>query len=303
MATPPASYRLVHLAWLISSACFTLSTPAIATPALAAVPALNVAQADRPPPVMLANSWHLGADPTGYLVSEKLDGVRAVWDGQTLRFRSGRVIQAPAWFTQALPATPLDGELWLGRRQFDRLSGVVRKQVPVDAEWREVRYMVFDLPGDPRPFGERAASLATQLSAAHVPWLQAVAQVAGYDRARLQGALKQMVRDGGEGYMLHRADALWQPGRSDALQKLKAQPDEDARVVAHLPGKGRHAGRLGALLLEMPNGQRFALGTGLTDAQRSDPPPVGAVVTYRYRERTRSGLPRFASFMRVRGAE
>lgn len=298
MAKPKASRRMAHLALLLGSAFFTLAPPALAT-----APTLNVVQADAPPAVMLAQSWHMDADPTGFLVSEKLDGVRAVWDGQTLRFRSGRVIQAPIWFTAALPATPLDGELWLGRRQFDRLSGVVRRQVPVDAEWRAVRYMVFDLPGDLRPFGERASHLAAQLTAAKVPWLQAVEQVAGYDRARLQNALKKMVRDGGEGYMLHRADALWVPGRSDALQKLKAQPDEEARVVAHLPGKGRNAGRLGALLLEMPNGKRFALGTGFTDAQRSDPPPLGVLVTYRYRERTPSGLPRFASFMRVRAVE
>ncbi len=300
MAIPKAKRRIAYLAWLLGGPFVTLVSPALAT-----MPSAVVGQpsADVPPAVMLAQSWQAGADPTGFLVSEKLDGVRAVWDGQTLRFRSGRVIQAPAWFTAALPATPLDGELWLGRRQFDRLSGVVRRQVPVDAEWRAVRYMVFDLPGDPRPFGERARGLAAQLSAAQVPWLRAVEQVSGFDQAGLQSALKQMVRDGGEGYMLHRMDALWVPGRSDALQKLKAQPDEEARVVAHLPGKGRHAGRLGALLLEMPSGQRFALGTGFTDAQRSDPPPVGVLVTYRYRERTPSGLPRFASFMRVRAAE
>ncbi len=298
MATPQRSSRSAFVAWLLAVSCFGPTAPVLAT-----TPTAQVAQVDAPPAVMLASSWRPDADPAGYLVSEKFDGVRAVWDGQTLRFRSGRVIQAPAWFTAALPATALDGELWLARRQFDRLSGVVRRQTPVDAEWRAVRYRVFDLPGDPRPFGERATSLAAQLSAAKVPWLQAVEQVAGYDRAGLQSALKQMVRDGGEGYMLHRADALWVPGRSDALYKLKAQPDEEARVVAHLPGKGRHAGRLGALLLEMPNGQRFALGTGFTDAQRSDPPPVGALVTYRYRERTPSGLPRFASFMRVRWVE
>jgi len=300
LAKPKVHRRIAYLAWLLGSPFITLAPPAWAT-----TPDAVLAQAspEVPPAIMLASSWRLDADPAGYLVSEKLDGVRAVWDGQTLRFRSGRVIHAPAWFTAALPATPLDGELWLGRRQFDRLSGLARKQVPVDAEWRAVRYMVFDVPGDPRPFGERASHLAAQLSAAKVPWLRAVEQVAGFDRASLQSALKQMVRDGGEGYMLHRADALWVPGRSDALQKLKAQPDEEARVVAHLPGKGRHAGRLGALLLELPNGQRFALGTGFTDAQRSEPPPVGALVTYRYRERTPSGLPRFASFMRVRVAE
>ena len=300
MAKPKAHPRIAYLAWLLGSPFITLATPGWATTPDAVVAQVS---AEVPPAVMLAQSWRMEVDPTGFLVSEKLDGVRAVWDGQTLRFRSGRVIQAPAWFIAALPATPLDGELWLGRRQFDRLSGVVRRQTPVDAEWRAVRYMVFDLPGDPWPFGERASHLNAQITAAKVPWLRAVEQVPGFDRARLQSALQKMVRDGGEGYMLHRADALWVPGRSDALQKLKAQPDEEARVVAHLPGKGRHAGRLGALLLEMPNGQRFALGTGFTDAQRSNPPPMGALVTYRYRERTPSGLPRFASFMRVRAVE
>jgi len=135
------------------------------------------------------------------------------------------------------------------------------------------------------------------------PWLQAVTQQRLDDAVALQAHLKQLVAEGGEGLVLHRANALWSPGRSDALLKLKPSPDEDAKVVAHLPGKGRHAGRLGALLLELPDGQRFALGTGLSDAQRDAPPAVGSVVTYRYRDRTLKGLPRFASFLRVREAE
>jgi len=107
------------------------------------------------------------------------------------------------------------------------------------------------------------------------------------------------VTEGGEGLVLHRANALWSPGRSDALFKLKPMPDDEARVLAHLPGKGKHAGRMGALLLALPDGQQFALGTGFSDAQRADPPPVGAIVTYRYRDRTPKGVPRFASFLRV----
>jgi len=111
------------------------------------------------------------------------------------------------------------------------------------------------------------------------------------------------VADGAEGLVLHRSDALWAPGRSDALLKFKPMQDEDARVVGHLPGKGRNAGRMGALLLELPDGQRFALGTGFTDAQRESPPALGTVVTYRLRDHTPKGLPRFASFLRVRGPE
>jgi len=75
--------------------------------------------------------------------------------------------------------------------------------------------------------------------------------------------------------------------------------DDDARVLAHLPGKGRHAGRMGALLVETPRGVRFRLGTGFTDRQRDNPPAVGQWVTYRYRGLTEAGVPRFASFLRV----
>ena len=291
---------VIHLAWLLGSLFVPLAAMATAveTDTLALpVPAVL------PPALMLAKHWQEGLDPKAFLVSEKLDGVRAFWDGSTLRFRSGRVIAAPDWFTAALPATALDGELWLGRGSFDRLSGIVRRSVPVDAEWRELRYMIFDLPGASGPFGERAARLVTLLAASNVPWLQAVEQRRVPDRATLQRQLRQVVQAGGEGLMLHRADALWAPGRSDALRKLKPLPDEEARVLAHLPGKGRHAGRMGALLLEMPGGQRFALGTGFSDVQRNAPPPLGSLVTYRYRERTPAGLPRFASFLRVRQPE
>ncbi len=296
MAYQTVGRQATNLALLLGSAFFTVPASAINVDVVAV-------QAPSVLPLMLAKHWQAGLDPADFLVSEKLDGVRAFWDGKVLRFRSGRPIAAPAWFTAALPTTPLDGELWLGRHSFDRLSGIVRRSVPIDAEWHALRYMIFDLPRDPGVFGERAARISSLLAGAGVPWLQAVEQTRVPDRATLHRQLQQGVSDGAEGLMLHRADAAWTAGRSDALRKLKLIPDEDARVIAHLPGKGRHAGRMGALLLEMPSGQRFALGTGFTDAQRDTPPLPGETVTYRYRDRTPAGLPRFASFLRVREAE
>lgn len=294
---PGATYFGLLLAGLVLPASVTAAllpaeADAVVSPASPQAPAL-----------MLAKNWQPDLDPAAYLVSEKLDGVRALWDGQVLRFKSGRPIAAPAWFTAALPTTPLDGELWLARHSFDRLSATVRRSVPVDAEWRALRYMIFDLPQEAGVFAERSSRMASVVGGAAVPWLQVVAQSRVADRTALQNHLLKIVEQGGEGLVLHRADAVWQAGRSDALRKLKTMPDDDARVIAQVPGKGRHAGRMGALLLEMPNGQRFALGTGFTDAQRDSPPPVGAVVTYRYRDRTATGLPKFASFMRVREAE
>jgi len=289
----------------LSSLALLLTQVFLPMAGLTAVASVQAAQthADAEPALMLPKVWQLGHSPVGFLVSEKFDGVRAFWDGQKLRFRSGRLIAAPDWFTAALPKTALDGELWLARGQFDRLSATVRRSEPVDTQWREVRYLVFDAPGAAGTFAERIKSLAAVVQTAGQPWLQVVPQQRLDSAAALQTHLKQLVAEGGEGLVLHRADALWSPGRSDALLKLKPSPDEDAKVVAHLPGKGRHAGRLGALLLELPDGQRFALGTGLSDAQRDAPPAVGSVVTYRYRDRTLKGLPRFASFLRVREAE
>jgi DNA ligase-1 len=236
-------------------------------------------------------------------VSEKFDGVRAVWDGQVLRFRSGRAIAAPAWFLSALPAVRLDGELWMGRGTFDRLSGVVRQTVPEDEAWRRVKFLVFDVPGHPAAFAQRVAFLQTTLAQLQHPWLMPVAHREVADAHQLHALLQDTVREGGEGLMLHRSDALWQPGRTNALFKLKPELDEEGLVVGHQAGKGRLKGQTGALWVQMPSGQRFSLGTGLSDALRREPPPVGSWVTYRYRERTPSGLPRFASFLRVREAE
>jgi DNA ligase-1 len=237
------------------------------------------------------------------LVSEKFDGVRAVWDRQVLRFRSGRVMAAPGWFLSALPRVALDGELWMGRGTFDRLSGAVRQAEPDDEAWRAVKYMVFDAPGHAAPFAQRVAFLQSTLAQAQQPWLMPVAQREVKDARALQALLLDTVRQGGEGLMLHRSNALWQAGRTDALFKFTPEHDEEGLVVGHQPGKGRLVGMTGALLVQMTSGQRFALGAGLSDALRRDPPPVGAWVTYRYRERTPSGLPRFASFVRVREAE
>ena len=252
------------------------------------------------PALLLANVYDEQIDLSQYLVSEKLDGVRAVWDGEALRFRSGRVIAAPDWFLAGLPKVALDGELWIGRGQFERLSGIVRREKPVDAEWRQVRYMIFELPGAPGPFSERAARIGDIVRQANCPWLFEIPQFFPVDREGLKKRLAEVVRGGGEGLMLHRADAPYQTGRSDVLLKVKPWRDAEATVVGHVPGKGRFAGQLGALQVRTEDGREFRLGTGFSAAQRRHPPAIGSVVSYRFRELTAQGMPRFASFLRRR---
>jgi len=260
----------------------------------------TLAVAAEPPAILLAEVYRGQVDVSRYLVSEKLDGVRALWDGETLRFRSGREVNAPRWFVDALPKRPLDGELWIARGTFERLSGIVRKAVPDDAEWRQVRYMIFELPGAPGTFGERAEAMRRVVRQANVPWLQEIEQFSVVDRDSLQKRLNTVVKAGGEGLMLHRADAPYATGRSDALLKMKPWDDAEAVVIGHVPGKGKYAGMLGALRVRAPDGREFALGTGFADEQRRNPPPVGATVTYRYHDLTTGGMPRFASFLRIR---
>lgn len=260
----------------------------------------TAAQAPMPPPMLLANVDAPHVDPALYLVSEKFDGVRALWDGRSLRFRSGRIISAPGWFLARLPATALDGELWLGRGRFDALSALVRSERPDDDAWRTVRYLVFELPGAEGSFADRVARIERLVADVGWPQLEAVAHRRVADRPALQRLLDETVRAGGEGLMLHLADAPYSTGRSDVLIKLKPALDAEATVVAHHPGKGKYTGMLGALEVGLPDGRRFLIGTGFNDAQRREPPAIGSVVTYRYRALTRTGLPRFASFLRVR---
>jgi DNA ligase-1 len=258
--------------------------------------------AAEPPALMLAQVYRPGLPLADYWISEKYDGLRGFWDGQRLRTRGGETVNAPAWFTAGWPPQPMDGELWAGRGRFEQALSTVRQTTPDDLAWRSIRFMVFDLPAHPGTFTERIRAYTERVDGLKQPWVQAVPQQRATTHADLMARLDQMVREGGEGLMLHKGASLYRGVRSDDLLKVKAHEDAEAQVLAHLSGKGRHAGRLGALQVRTREGLLFSLGSGFSDAQRENPPPVGAWVTYRFRGLHASGLPRFATFVRVRDA-
>ena len=251
-------------------------------------------------PLLLAQDAPPDIDPAGHLISEKYDGVRAWWDGRALRFRSGGAIAAPAWFVAQLPALPLDGELWFGRGRFEALSAAVRRHLPADQEWRQVRYMLFELPGAPGSFADRAERIRIIVQQQRSEVLVAVPQTTVPGREALQEQLRSVVAGGGEGLMLHRADAPYVSGRSAVLLKLKPVHDAEATVLAHVQGRGKHAGRMGALQVRNEDGVAFFIGTGFSDAERDNPPPRGTLITYSHRGHTEAGVPRFASYLRRR---
>ena len=274
---------------------------------LGALPAAaQTSTAASAPALMLAKVYHPGIDLSDYWVSEKYDGLRGYWDGQQLFTRGGERVQAPAWFTAGWPNTPLDGELWAGRGQFAKATSTVRQQVPNDVAWRGIQFMVFDIPAHGGPFTERITALNAAVTQIGQPWVVAVVQTRATTHAALRAQMHRIVKAGGEGLVLHRGASLYTAARNDDLLKVKPHEDAEAKVLGHQPGQGKYTGMLGALLVESvasgnaaAPGVRFKIGTGLSDAQRRNPPPVGSVVTYRYRGLTDGGVPRFASFVRV----
>ena len=235
-----------------------------------------------------------------YLVSEKYDGVRAIWTGEKLQTRQGNLIPAPDWFTEPLPAVWLDGELWTQRQNFENLSSIVRTQVPDNNAWRQVSYMVFDMPDKELPFEQRYKNYSDLIEHIDAEHIKAVKQQQFHSNHALSEHLQAVVEHGAEGLMLHLATATHQTGRSSSLLKLKPYFDEEAVVISHLPGKGKYTGMLGALRVRNQQGIEFSIGTGFTDAERANPPPIGSTVTYKYHGYTNNGLPRFASFLRIR---
>jgi len=261
--------------------------------------AITGALASETPAIMQAKKYAAGVAVAEYFVSEKLDGVRARWDGKQLLSRHGNVFAAPAWFVSSFPRQELDGELWLGRGKYQQTVSVVSRQQPHEG-WRELKFMVFDLPNNPQPFFERYAQMKIIGNQLLSPYIEIIAQQRISSHSQLMALLDDVVSQGGEGSMLHHKDALYRSGRSAHLLKVKKLDDAEAIVVAYKGGKGKYSGMVGSIKLRMTNGQEFYVGSGLTDALRADPPTLGSVITYRHQGFTDKGLPRFPVYLRQR---
>ena len=257
----------------------------------------------QPPALQLAKVYQPGMPLDGYWVSEKLDGVRAYWDGAQLWSKGGNRIAAPEWFTRGYPDQAMEGELWMGRGRFAEVSAAVHRLRPQAQEWRQIRLMLFDLPESRQPFAVRVQEMRALVVASSSYTLEMITQTPATDHDRLMLQLDKVMARGGEGLMLHHGDSVYHAGRSDAVLKVKSYQDAEARVIGHVGGQGKFAGMLGALQVETADGRRFRLGTGFSDAERRDPPPIGSTVTFKYYGLTATGLPRFASFLRVRRDE
>jgi len=169
---------------------------------------------------MLAKEYQ-GTDPAGWWMSEKLDGVRAIWDCTRFLSRNGRELQFNGATLAAMPpGVVLDGEIYGGPGQFQNTAAMVRRRT-----WYNLRFMIFDAPRE-GPFESR---IAWAEGAVWRDWkargiwdspCAIVAQTECQSRQHLREFEEGILARGGEGVMLRRAGSVYAGKRSPDLLKL-----------------------------------------------------------------------------------
>ena len=261
--------------------------------------------------VLLANTYKNNINPKNMIASEKFNGIRAVWNGKQLKSRTNKPIYAPNWFLKGLPKNhALNGELFLKRGAFEATTSIVSKKIPVDEEWKNIRYMVFDLPSSSEPFKARLGELKnivkTQCSKNGKCPLIVPKHTTITSRNQMKEMFNNIVSKGGEGIMLRNPNAKYQQKRSKNLLKVKPTNDAEAIIINMIEGKGKDEGRMGAIKVKhKKSGVEFKIGTGFTAAMRQDfwnkkNNLKGNMVTFGYKGLTAKGVPRHPTFIRMR---
>ncbi len=246
-----------------------------------------------PPNLLLLNIYTKDTNVTGWYMSEKLDGVRAYWDGKQLVSRQGVLLNPPAFFTKEFPTTELDGELWSKRGDFANVSSIVNTQESKDG-WKNLTYKVFEVPHVTGGLLERLATLKES------KYIQRIPQIKIKNRAHLEEFLKSVEAKGGEGVVVRDESLEYYTGRNNNALKVKSYIDEECEVVGYTQGEGKYKGMTGSLLCKTQQNKRIKIGTGLSDMQRENPPKIGSMITFKYYGLTSKGNPRFPVFMRER---
>ena len=232
---------------------------------------------------------------TGWVMSEKLDGIRAYWDGKNLISRGGKIIHAPKWFIKDYPSFPIDGELWTKRKDFEHISSIVRDKKP-SLEWREITHNIFEVPHAKGNLFERLAKVKPYQSSI----IKVIPQIYIKNKAHMQEFLKEVESKGGEGIVVRDPHAPYIDKRTSKALKVKSFLDTECEVIAINQGKGKYKDMMGSLTCQLKDKTVFKIGSGFSDKQRKNPPKVGSIVTFKYKELTKYGKPRFPVFMRVR---
>ena len=232
---------------------------------------------------------------TGWVMSEKLDGIRAYWNGKNLLTRSGNIIYAPKWFTKDYPPFEIDGELWTKHKDFEHIISIVRDRTP-SKEWKQIRHYIFEVPNAKGGLFERLNRVKKYENGI----IKTIPQIPIRDKNHLKQFLTDIELKGGEGVVVRDPKALYIAKRTNKVLKVKTFLDRECRITAYNEGHGKFKGLLGSVTCILDNNITFKIGSGFTLDERKNPPPIGSLITFKYKEFTKYGKPRFPVFLRVR---
>ena len=251
--------------------------------------------------IMLPQVYEENIHVVGWLMSEKLDGVRGYWTGKQLLSKNGKLFHPPPAFIRNFPPFPIEGELWGGRETFHNTVSIIKKQKMHDG-WLKIQFAIFDVPKAPGNFSERIQKVENWFTNNPSQFAFIIPQTTIKSTNQLTDELKRIEALGGEGLIIRNPEALYTTGRTGDILKVKSFFDAEAVVIGHIPGQGRHQGRLGSLLVELAADTtiKFKIGSGLSDTERNNPPPIGEIITFKYYGFYPSGIPKFPSFLRIR---
>ncbi len=246
-----------------------------------------------------ARSYTGKEDIKGWVMSEKLDGIRGYWDGSRLLTRKGLPLHPPPWFIKNFPAFELDGELWSKQGDFEFIQSVVLDAEPGPG-WEKINYHIFEVPNQNGTFFHRLARAKEWFKSHPTPHVRVIRQTLIQDKSDLERFFLEVKSRGGEGVIAKDPNMPYHTGRSTHVLKVKKARDMEGLVIGINKGKGKYKNAMGSLTLKLENGIIFKLGTGFTDRVRNNPPGVGTTVTFKYHGFSKNGVPKFASFLRVR---
>ncbi len=246
-------------------------------------------------PKLLLLKTYKDQNITNWVMSEKLDGIRAYWDGENLLSRAGNIIHAPKWFIKNYPSFELDGELWTRREDFENISSIVRDKKP-SLKWREIKHYIFEVPNAKGGLFKRIDKARYYES----DILKIIPQIKIKNNAHLQKFLKDIEEKGGEGVVVRDPNALYIDKRTSKALKVKSFQDTECKVLGYTKGNGKFSNVIGAIKCQLENGINFKIGSGLSYQNRVNPPKIGSFITFKHQGFTKYGKPRFPVFLRKR---
>lgn len=247
-------------------------------------------------PQLLLLKTYKDQNISGWVMSEKLDGIRAYWDGENLISRGGKIIPAPKWFLKDYPPFEIDGELWTKRGDFGNISSIVRNKNTNTKKWKTITYNIFEVPNAKGDLYQRLKKVKPYEN----DIIKIIPQVKIKDKKHLKSFLKNINKNNGEGVVVRDPKALYINKRTSKALKVKSFKDTECKVIGHTKGKGKLKNLMGAIICELENKVVFKIGSGFTLHDRQYPPKIGSIVTFKYQSFTKNQKPRFPIFLRIR---